>query len=123
VTVVWEAGRAFDLATVPTVDFGAPSGPLDVETAFEIDDAMREAAERVADKGVTLARQVGLVAERLVVPEAASAAGTLARVAAERDARAVVVGAHGRGRISDLLLGSTARSLVNDAPCPVVVVR
>lgn len=123
VTVVWEAGRAFELTTLPTVDLGAPPGPLDVETALEIDQAMHEQAERLADKGVGIAREVGLVAGRLVVPQEANAADTLLRVAAERDARAVVVGAHGRGRLSDLLLGSTSRHLVKHAPCPVVVVR
>jgi nucleotide-binding universal stress UspA family protein len=58
-----------------------------------------------------------------VVPEDASAAATLVRIATEHDARAVLVGAHSRGRLSDLLLGSTARHLINNAPCPVVVVR
>ncbi len=35
----------------------------------------------------------------------------------------LVVGTHGRGRVSRLLLGSVAERLVRDAPCPVFVAR
>jgi nucleotide-binding universal stress UspA family protein len=123
IVVVWEAGRAFDLATLPTVDLGTSPGPLDIRTAFEVDRAMYESAQRLAGWGVALARRAGLAAESLVVADDASVADTLVRLVREQDARAVVVGTHGRHRLGELLLGSTARSLVNQAPCPVVVVR
>lgn len=38
-------------------------------------------------------------------------------------ARLVVVGSHGRGRASSLLLGSTSRHLMKNSPCPVLVCR
>ncbi len=43
------------------------------------------------------------------------------RLAHERDAQALVVGAHGHGRLSEVLLGSTSRSVIRTALCPVRV--
>ena len=39
----------------------------------------------------------------------------------ERDAQALVVGAHGHGTLSEVLLGSTSRKVIRTAPCPVLV--
>lgn len=40
-----------------------------------------------------------------------------------RDAQIVVVGSHGRGGFTGMVLGSTSRALLQAAPCPVMVVR
>ena len=42
--------------------------------------------------------------------------------ARERTADLVVMGTHGRGRLSGFLLGSTTQTVIKGAPCPVVVV-
>ena len=40
-----------------------------------------------------------------------------------REAQLVVVGSHGRGKLSDAILGSVSQSLIHHAECPVLVVR
>jgi nucleotide-binding universal stress UspA family protein len=51
--------------------------------------------------------------------------GFAARVLPEmaRDADLLVVGSHGRGALTEMLLGSVSHGCVHHAPCPVVVVR
>jgi nucleotide-binding universal stress UspA family protein len=46
-----------------------------------------------------------------------------ALVDAAADADVLVVGSHGAGGISGLLLGSVGRQSAQHAPCPVVIVR
>lgn len=122
VVVVWEAGRAFEVATLPVKALEMPRSALDMRSAFESERAAYEAAERLADHGATLARQAGLEAEGLAVADNVSVASTLARVARELDGQAVVIGAHNRaGR--RLVVGSTLAGLLREAPCPVLVIR
>ncbi len=47
----------------------------------------------------------------------------LCDLAAEVGADAIVVGSRGRGAIKRALLGSVSTYVVNNAPCPVVIVR
>ena len=47
----------------------------------------------------------------------------LCHVAAERSARAIVMGSRGRGGLKRALLGSVSDYVVRNAPCPVVITR
>jgi nucleotide-binding universal stress UspA family protein len=118
VVVVWEPGKAFDL-----VDPLIPPAPVDVRTAMEVDQALYEEAQRMAEQGATRARDLGLEAEGLAVADEATVGDTLVRLATERDATAVVVGSHGHRAVRALLLGSTTQEVVRHATCPVLVVR
>ncbi|HZS19465.1 MAG TPA: universal stress protein [Pseudonocardiaceae bacterium] len=122
VVVVWEAGHAFDLTLLPTRAFDVPLGSPDLRTAVELDNALYEEAQRLARWGVHLAIDGGLEAEGLVVADDVTVADTLVRLANERDAAVVVVGTHRQGRLAELLLGSTARGVIEQAPCPVLAV-
>ena len=57
---------------------------------------------------------------RLTV-ELGKPAGALIR--AGMGAELLVVGAHGRGAFSGLLLGSVSRAMLHHAPCPLAVVH
>jgi nucleotide-binding universal stress UspA family protein len=125
VLVVWKAGLGFDLIELPTASIGLPPATLDVSAALEIDRKLAEHAQRMAQHGAALAGEAGFEAEGLAVADApgASVADTIVRVAGERDAAAVVVGAHAKGRLSEVLLGSTSSEVLRRASWPVVVAR
>jgi nucleotide-binding universal stress UspA family protein len=55
--------------------------------------------------------------------EVGDVSGNVCRVAAELNVDVIVVGSHGRGGLSRILLGSVSEQVVRHAPCPVLVVR
>ena len=125
VVVVTKEGVGFELMELPTATGGLPPAALDVRTAMEIDEAMHERAQRLAQNGAGLARDAGFEAEGLAVAEDVHVpvAEAIVRVARERDSQAIVVGAHGHSKIGEVILGSTSRDVIRHAPCPVVVGR
>jgi nucleotide-binding universal stress UspA family protein len=119
VVVVWKAGLSFQLIELPASSIGLPPAPLDIRTALEVDHSLYEAAQRAAQEAAGVARTLGMDAEGLVVAEPdIPVAETLLTLARERDATAIVVGAHAHAG-----LGSTSRAVVREAVCPVLVVR
>ena len=91
--------------------------------AYQAQQRATEAeAERVAEEGAQLARDAGFDAEPLVVKKRDDVAGTVATVASELGAAAVVAGSRGRNLVTGLLLGSVTLGLLHDAEQPVVVV-
>jgi nucleotide-binding universal stress UspA family protein len=123
VVVVWEAGAAFEAMEVPASTAGIAPVAIDIRTAVELDQTLYERAQQLAEQGAALAREAGFEAEGLTVADDVTVADTLVRLARERDAQAVVVGAHGHGRLSEVLLGSTSQDVIRHAPCPALVVR
>lgn len=120
VVVVFEAGRGFEAATLP-VKALEPAAMLDVSGGFEAERAALEAAQRLAEQGAETARNAGLEAEGLAVARDVAVADTLARVAREHNAQAVVLGDHRHPEFRRLTLGSTLTGLLRQAPCPVLV--
>jgi nucleotide-binding universal stress UspA family protein len=99
-------------ATLPIGDPAA--GVVPPSTWDEIEEAM---LARIAEAS----REAGLNATPQILRE--SAAGGLVQAASDLAADLVIVGTHGRGGIARLALGSVAQHVVNDAPCPVLVIR
>jgi nucleotide-binding universal stress UspA family protein len=125
VVVVWKAGLGFELLSLPTAGAGLPPATVDVRTALEFDRELQERALLLAREGAGVAREAGFDAEGLAVVEDQdfAVAEAIAREASKRDAAAVVVGAHGHGALSSVILGPISRDVIRHAPCPVLVVR
>lgn len=125
VVVVHKQGLGFELVENPTATLGLPPAQLDIRTALEVDRSLAERSQRLAQRGAQLARDAGLVAEGMAVADDVDTpvSETLIRVAKESDAKALVIGTQGHGRIGDVVLGATTRDVIRHAPCPVVAVR
>jgi nucleotide-binding universal stress UspA family protein len=123
VVVVYTQGTAYELIAPPTAMVGLTPAPIDVRTAMEIDQELAERSQRLAQQGAELAREAGFDPEALAVADDLDkpVAETIVDVARERNADAIVVGAHGQSRLTELVLGSTSRDVIQRAPCPVVV--
>src|SRR5918995_580185 len=125
VVVVWEAGAAYDFATIPSASLELPPAQLDLNLrrAAELDQALYADAERMARHGAAVARSLGMPADALAVADELTVSETLVRIAGDVDAAAIVVGRHDHSALHDVLVGSTAKGLLRQAPCPVLVVR
>lgn len=99
-------------------DFGLPYERLLHPSSADIE---REWAEKTASAGVEKARAAGRAAEPVVRHGKPSQA--LCALAAERDARMIVVGSSGWGAVEGMLFGSVSAAVLHTAPCAVVVVR
>jgi nucleotide-binding universal stress UspA family protein len=86
--------------------------------AFEGLDELRDVAERRLQESL---RETGLSGD--VAVEAGSASDVIVRYAERVGASLVVIGTHGRSAFKRLTLGSTAASVIEKAPCSVLVVR
>ena len=123
VVVVWEAGAAYDFATIPSASLELPPAQLDLRRAAELDQALYADAERLARHGAAAARSLGMPADALAVADELTVSETLVRIADDVGAAAIVVGRHDHSALHDVLVGSTAKGLLRQAPCPVLVVR
>lgn len=122
VVTVWEpALPVIAMATEP-VPPGTAVYPLDLEQATALDRAMYERASAIAEDGAELARANEFEAVPLVVADEANVPKTLARIAADRNAHAIVVGSRGLSGVKSHILGSTAEGLLHHSKIPVLVV-
>jgi nucleotide-binding universal stress UspA family protein len=119
---VWEPGLALAMATTPDLS-GLTYMPPSVEEAAMVDRAQRDHAADTANAGAELARELGATAEPRPVPDEVDIAETIASLADESDACAVVVGSRGLGRIKSRLLGSTSQEMLRRTDRPLLVVR
>jgi nucleotide-binding universal stress UspA family protein len=112
-----EVGRAYGEKVV--IAFGYELNPV----AGEIHDyhaALKELADKRLAEAMSVAADMGADVEATIVERAPAEA--LVALAAERDARVIVVGTRGESPIRGALLGSTPHKLLHLADRPVLVV-
>jgi nucleotide-binding universal stress UspA family protein len=119
VVAVHEAGIVFQAQ----VGMDIQAVPIDYAVTAMADEALIEGARTRAARGTEIAREAGFQAEPLVAVDESGIGETLTRIAKDRNASAIVVGAHRYGRMERLFLGSTSRQVLEHAHCPVLVVR
>ena len=122
VVSIWEPGLAQAMAPLrdPTGGGYPISTPAE---AAAIDEIQHDHAVSAAEEGAGLARELGAEAEPLSVADELDVAETLAAIAEEHDAAALVIGSRGLGRVKSSLFGSTSRELLRRTHRPVLVVR
>ncbi len=89
--------------------------------AAEFDASAAEDAERLVAEGVTVAIRAGFDASSETAKCGRAAWAALAKLAEDRDAKAVIVGSRGGSQIRDAVLGSVSHGLVNHSTRPVLV--
>lgn len=87
----------------------------------EFDAAAGSEAERVAAEGVEIAAKAGFHATPATERAGRGIWRAIIKVADERDARAVIVGSHGRSAAASAVLGSVSHGVVNHCQRPVLV--
>jgi nucleotide-binding universal stress UspA family protein len=110
VLTVWQP---FDVGFVPTVALRV--------NAAEIAD-VRDAADRTAADGASLAKAAGFNARGLEAEGAPTWKG-IVHVADEHDASLIVLGSHGRTGLAGVLLGSVAEAVAAHSRRSVLIVH
>ena len=87
----------------------------------EFDRTAQVEADRIASEGVEAASEAGFQATPITEPAGHGVWRAIVKIADERDARAVILGSHGRSATASVVLGSVSHGVVNPCLRPVLV--
>jgi nucleotide-binding universal stress UspA family protein len=120
-----ELARALEAPLVATAveHVSAPSyGYYGYAEIFgELRKAETARVHAVLEEVASRAEAAGVACE--TVPLEGVVVDAICRLAHERDAAMIVVGAHGWGAVRRLVFGSVSLGVLHEAPCPVLVAR
>jgi nucleotide-binding universal stress UspA family protein len=89
----------------------------------ELNRAAADAGGRLADEGVSIARDAGLLAEAVAVGARGPVWKTIVEIADRDDAATIVMGSRGLTGLRAMLLGSVSSAVVHHADRPTLIVR
>jgi nucleotide-binding universal stress UspA family protein len=92
------------------------------ELLVEIRETEHQRIESVLDYVCEVAAEAGVTCEPVHGGEESPVPSQICRLAAERKARMIVIGAHGWNPVQRVLHGSVSTVVVHEAHCPVLVV-
>jgi nucleotide-binding universal stress UspA family protein len=118
VLTVWESVASWAPSDPATI-LSAPLSRL-ASKDLNLDEIVQGAARELMQRGVELATAAGFQAEGRL--EGGKPWRTIRRVADELDARPIVLGARGLGRVESMLLGSVSIAVIFHSKRPVLVV-
>jgi nucleotide-binding universal stress UspA family protein len=121
VLTVWEPALAHAAAAPAPHATARPTA--DLSAGLDVDSELRRNAEEVSRQGAELARSLGLDAEPIATPDVRDVPHTIVELARRHDAATIVVGSRGLSGLRARLEGSTAKDVVKQASCPVIVVH
>ena len=116
VVTVWEP------TTLPgSLGFaGENAGMYDL---VELNRGAADAGGRLADEGVSIAQEAGLLAEPVAVQATGPVSKTIVEIADRNDAATIVMGSRGLTGLRAMLLGSVSSAVVHHADRPTLIVR
>jgi nucleotide-binding universal stress UspA family protein len=106
------------------VDYGTghAAGFIPSQEEFDrFDAACKERADKVLDEAQAMAKQIGISAELVHVPDAHPATAII-ETAKSRGCDLIVMASHGRRGLTKLFLGSQTSEVLADGRVPVLVV-
>ena len=99
--------------------YGEP--PLTPDATWQVFEKARKWVEEELEKWAAGARKKGATVRPII--RTGAPAEQIVELATTEHADLVVMGTHGRGGMSRVLLGSVADRVIRLAPCPVLTVR
>ncbi len=84
---------------------------------------LEEAGQSILSSALKAAEESSVRPTAILDFSVGNAGMRIVQLAREKSVDMIVIGARGQSRIRALLMGSVANSVVNNAPCPVLVVR
>lgn len=123
-SLTWPEGSEIEILSVIPADdqlFGGPWPAAAYVQSTEVRERLASELERQLDEAAGAIRRDGLnVRTRLLGGRPAS---EIVRLAAQDDVGILILGARGHGALERMVLGSVSAEVVDQAPCPVLVVR
>lgn len=98
--------------------------PASMEPGVPIDPTpLEQAGARILEAAQKIAEEEGCKAEGILETDFGNAGHRIVRVAQDKGFTLIVIGAKGKSKIVNLLLGSVCDAVAHNAPCPVLIVH